>query len=57
MEELELQHDNSTEKTHDTRKMYDKMALLMFYPFQKLKDLKVDKSHWRQFHKQLQCHL
>jgi hypothetical protein len=33
MEELELQHDNLTEKTHDTREMYAKMALLMFYPF------------------------
>jgi hypothetical protein len=33
MEELELQHDNSTEKTHDTWEMYAKMALLMFYPF------------------------
>ncbi len=33
MEELELQHDNSTGKTHDTREMYAKMALLMFYPF------------------------
>ena len=57
MEELELQHDNSTEKTHDTREMYAKMALLMFYPFWQLKDLKVDGSYWRQFHKQLQCHL
>ena len=57
MEELELQHDNSTEKTHDAREMYAKMALLMFYPFRQLKDLKVDGSYWRQFHKQLQCQL
>ena len=57
MEKLELQHDNSTEKTHVTREMYAKMALLMFYPFRQLKDLKVDESYWRQFHKQLQCHL
>ncbi len=47
MEELELQHDNLTEKTHDTREMYAKMALLMFYPFQQLNDLKVDGSYWR----------
>ncbi len=57
MEEIELQHDNSMEKTHDAREMYAKMALLMFYPFRQLKDLKVDGSYWRQFHKQLQCHL
>ena len=37
--------------------MYAKMALLMFYPFRQLKDLEVDGSYWRQFHKQLQCHL
>ena len=57
MEELELQHDNLTEKTHDTREMYAKMALLMFHPFQQLKDLTIDGSYWRQFHKQFQCHL
>jgi hypothetical protein len=45
MEELELQHDNSTEKTHDAWEMYAKMALLMFYPFRQLKDLKVDGSY------------
>ena len=33
MEELGLQHTNSTEKTHDKREMYAKMALLMFYSF------------------------
>ena len=37
--------------------MYAKMALLMFYPFQQLKDLTIDRSYWRQFHKQLQCRL
>ena len=26
MEELELQHDNLTEKTHDTREMYAKIS-------------------------------
>ncbi len=57
MEEIELQHDNLTEKTHDTQEMFAKMALLMFYPFRQLKDLKVDGHYWRQFHKQFQCHL
>ena len=38
-------------------KCMPKMALLMFYPFRQLKDLTIDGSYWRQFHKQLQCHL
>jgi hypothetical protein len=33
LEELELQHINSTEKSHDKQEMYAKMALLMFYPY------------------------
>ncbi len=57
MKELGLQHDKLTEYTHDRREMYAKMALLMFYPFQQLNDLKVDGSYWTQFHKQLQQHL
>ncbi len=57
MKELGLQHDKSTEYTHDKWEMYAKMALLMFYPFQQLNDLKVDGSYWTQFHKQLQRHL
>jgi hypothetical protein len=39
LEELELQHTNSTEKPHDKQEMYSKMALLMFYPYQKLNDM------------------
>jgi hypothetical protein len=48
LEELELQHTNSTEKTHDKQEMYAKMALLMFYPYQKLKNLTDDESYWKQ---------
>ncbi len=36
LEKLELQHTNSTEKSHDKQEMYAIMALLMFYPYQKL---------------------
>jgi hypothetical protein len=37
--------------------MYAKMALLMFYPFQQLNDLKYDGSYWRLFHNELQKHI
>jgi hypothetical protein len=57
LEELELQHTNSTEKTHDKQEMYAKMALLMFYPYRKLNDLTDDGSYWKKTHKVLQCHL
>ncbi len=57
MEELGLQQANSTEKTHDKREMYAKMALMMFYPFQQLNNLTVDGSYWKKNHKQLQRHL
>jgi hypothetical protein len=45
MEELELQHTNSTEKSHDKQEMYAKMDLLMFYPYQKLNNLRDDGSY------------
>jgi hypothetical protein len=44
LEELELQHTNSTEKSHDKQEMYAKMALLMFYPHPKLNDMTDDGS-------------
>jgi hypothetical protein len=47
LEELELQHTNSTEKSHDKQEMYAKMALLMFYPYQKLNNLTDDGSYWK----------
>ncbi len=33
------------------------MALLMFYPHQKLNDLTDDGSYWKQIQKELKCHL
>jgi hypothetical protein len=57
LEELELQHTNSTEKSHDKQEMYSKMALLMFYLYWKLNDLTDDGSYWKKIHKELQCHL
>jgi hypothetical protein len=47
LEELKLQHTNSTEKTHDKQEMYAKKALLMFYPYQKLNNLTDDGSNWK----------
>ncbi len=45
LEELELQHTNSTETSHDKQEMYAKMALLMFYPYRKLNNLTDDGSY------------
>jgi len=36
--------------------MYAKMALLMFYPFQQLNDLKYNGSYWKLFHNELVRH-
>ncbi len=47
LEELELQHTNSTEKSHDKQEMYAKIAVLMFYPYQKLNNLTDDRSYWK----------
>ena len=33
-----------------------KMALMMFYPFQKLSDLTCDNSNWKKFHQKLINH-
>jgi hypothetical protein len=57
LEEFELQHTNSAEKLHDKQEMYAKMALLMFYPYQKLNDMTDDGSNWKKIHSKLQCHL
>ncbi len=37
--------------------MYAKIALLMFYPFQQLNDLKCDGSYWKMFHNELEKHI
>jgi len=50
--ELDIQNENSTEKSHDKREMYAKMALLMFYPYQTLNDIKIDGSYWKKFNEQ-----
>lgn len=57
LEELDLHHDKSTEKSYDKREMYAKMALIMFYPYRTLNDLKIDGSFWKQFNKQRQRYI
>jgi hypothetical protein len=57
LEELELQQDKPTEESCNKRKMYAKMALLMFYPFCQLNKLTCAGSYWKKFYKELQHHL
>ena len=52
IEELELNDIESTVQSHDKREMYAKMALVMFYPFRTLNDLKLHDSYWKLFNKQ-----
>ena len=56
IEELELNEIESTVQSHDKREMYAKMALVMFYPFRTLNDLKLHDSYWKLFNKQRLCH-
>ena len=42
------------EAVEENREYYAKMALLMFYPFRTLEDLKADGSYWKKFEGQLQ---
>jgi hypothetical protein len=39
------------------REMYAKIALLTFYLFQQLNDLKYDGSYWKMFHHDLEKHI
>jgi len=52
VKELELNQIKSTVHSQDKREMYAKMALLMFYPFRTLNDLKLHDSYWKLFNKQ-----
>ncbi len=57
IEELELHLINPNEDTIDKRKMYAKMALIMFYPFCELSDLTcIGESYWRTFQQELTSH-
>ena len=57
LDELDLKCTDPPRHVVCKREMYAKMALLMFYPFRQLNDLKYDGSYWRLFHNKLQKHI
>ena len=57
MTELDLKCTNPSQLVVGKREMYAKIALLMFYPFRQLNDLKCDGSYWKIFHNELEKHI
>ena len=57
LDELDLKCTNPPHHVVDKREMYAKIALLMFYPFRQLNDLKYDGSYWKLFHNELKKHI
>ena len=57
LDELDLNCTNPPHDVVDKREMYAKIALLMFYPFRQLNDLKYNGSYWRLFHNELKKHI
>ena len=53
IENLELDKSPPTEETAITRENYAKMALMMFYPFRTLEDIKLNGSYWSLFRSEL----
>lgn len=49
LRQLKLQGGEIDETTKECREKYAKTALLMFYPFRKLDDLKRNNSYWKKF--------
>ncbi len=47
LNELDLKYTNPPHHVIGKREMYAKFALLMFYPFRQLNDLKCDGSYWK----------
>jgi hypothetical protein len=56
MKDLQLNTTKPTEESLEKREIYAKMALLMFYPFRCLTDLKIEGSYWKKFSEQLHSH-
>ena len=57
IKDLQLNTTNPTEECFQKREKYAKMALIMFYPFRCLQELKTDNSFWTTFFIELQKHL
>ena len=57
LDELDLKCTDPPRHVVCKREMYAKMALLMFYPFRHLNDLKYNGSYWTLFHNELKKHI
>ncbi len=57
LNELDLKCTNPPHHVVGEREMYAKIALLMFYPFQQLNDLKCDGSYWKMLRNELEKHI
>ena len=53
---LKVLESDVDETVHELRENYAKMALLMFYPFRTLKDLRSNGSYWTTFWNELSLH-
>ena len=56
VEDLKLNSSNPSVETVSCREDYAKMALMMFYPFRHIDDLKLDGSYWKRFDKERVAH-
>ena len=56
IEDLKLNSSNPSIEAKACREDYAKMALLMFYPFRRIGDLKLRGSYWERFNKERVAH-
>ncbi len=57
LKDLQINTMKPTEESLEKCEIYDKMALLMFYPFRSLADLTIEESYWKYISQELQRHL
>ena len=57
LKDLQLNTTKPTGESLEKREIYAKMALLMFYPFRSLADLRIEGSYLKKITQQLQSHL
>ena len=56
IDNLNITESEIDDDVRENREHYAKMALLMFYPFRALEDLKTDGSYWKKFEHQLRLY-
>ena len=56
IDNLNITESEIDDDVRENREYYAKMALLMFYPFRTLEDLKTDGSYWKKFEHQLRLY-